>query len=225
MPNAEQLAAQNERQRKLLVDGIARDAALLHKHEKENAQALVDAGHRDFYFANAKAGIVARRICANLQKAIPMKERSTDSAPKLLDKYARAAAQYERNANNSKPEGYASIGYQKMAKVVEGNRKIYDKTVLRNRMIAGAEDLKYGLPRGKANPSLMAKTHGGIEGRLLNAASYTHYLGDGGTGQVPTPEELMRKAKYHGNKSKAFTKQVLREKREQEKRVQARRKA
>jgi len=215
----------DERITRDLVEGIARDTARLHKHEKENVLALADRSHPDYYFAQSRAAVISGRIGANLRKAMQLRGRGNAAISNMIDHYTAAAAQYERNAKKSKPEGYASIGCQGMAKVVEENRKIFDKKVLRNRMLAGAEDLRYRLPRGKANPSLMAKMHDGIEGRLLNAASYTHYLGDGGTGQVPTPEELMRKAKYHGNKSKAFTKQVLREKQEQKNRAQARRKA
>jgi len=215
MPNAEHLSGlRNKTPRQLLVDNIARDVVLLHRHERENGQALAEEKHPDFYFANSKAGVISRRLCENIQKAFPKKAHATDAASRLLDKYSKAAEAYGRNAKRSKPEGLASMSYGDRAKVVEANRKDFERRILRNRMLEEAANLTGRIPGKDANPSLLAKMHAGIGSRLLNAASYTHYLGDGGTGQVPTMEELMRKAKYHESKGNAFTKQVLREKQE-----------
>jgi len=211
--------------RDYLIDNIARDTALLHKHEKQNAQALSDRSHDDFYFANSNAGVIARRISANLKRTIPLKTRGKDTASNLIDHYNTLASAYERNAKKSKPEGYASIGYQGMSKIVDENRKIFDKTVLRNRALGKAQDLIHRLPRGKANPSLMAKMHNGIYESLLDAARHTHFLRDGGTGQVPTVDNLMNLAKHHDNESKTFTSKIIKAKQEQQKLKQARRKA
>jgi len=211
--------------RDYLVDNIARDTALLHKHEKQNAQALADRSHNDFYFANSTAGVIARRISANLKRTIPLKTRGNDTVSNLIDHYNTLASAYERNAKKTKPEGYASMGYQRMAEVVGENRKLFDKKVLRNRALGKAEDLIQRLPKGKANPSQMAKMHNGIYESLLDAARYTHFLRDGGTGQIPTVDNLMNLAKHHENESKTFTSKILKAKQEQQKLKQARRKA
>ncbi|MFA6330245.1 MAG: hypothetical protein WCX64_06220 [Candidatus Micrarchaeia archaeon] len=209
----------------LLVDDVARDTALLHRHEKGNAEALADRWHPDFYSAHAKAAVVARRISANLKKAIPLKTRGIDTVSNLIDHYNSVAAQHERNAQKSKPSGLASMDYQERTKIVGENRKIFDNTVLRNRALEKANDLTERLPRGKANFSLMAKMHCGISESLYSAARDTHFLHDGGTGQVPTVDELMGRAKYHGNASENFTRRILKEKQEEQKRKEARRKA
>ena len=210
MPNAELVARENERKRKTLIDNIARDTNVLRKHNKENSDALSDRSRPDFYFANSKAAVVARRISANLKKVLPLKTRGIDTTSNLIDHYNAVAVQHERNAKNSKPQGYANAGYQKMAKVVEGNRKNFNYKVLRNKTLFEAIELEHRIPRSKkelenANPHLLAKLHKGIQRKMLNAAYYTHFLGDGGTSRTPTVEELIKKIKFHGNKHAEYT--------------------
>jgi len=201
--------------RDYLVDNIARDTALLHKHEKENSEALKDEKHPDFYFANSKAAVISKRLCTNIAKAHSMKPGK--GALELIAKYSKAQETYARNAKKYKPEGYASVGFQKMGEAVEENRKIFDTRVLRNRMLEEIRDLKGRIPKGNdTNVPYLAKLHSGIETKLLNVTSYTHALKDAGKAGVPTMEELSRQAKYHGEKSRTLKKIIVGEKREQE---------
>jgi hypothetical protein len=212
MQKAEHLKGlRNKTQHELLADSIARDTALLHKHVTNN-EALGNEGHPEYHFANSKAGVIARRLCANL-KEMPLAAFGKDAVPGLIQRYSAAARQYESNAQKSKPHGLAGMTYQEMTKVVEGNRKTFDNKVLRNRMLEKADDLKRRLQSAeKSNPQLAARLHSGITTELLNAASYTHVIGDGGTGRVPTVKELLRQVQFHGKKHNEYMKKILEKK-------------
>ena len=226
MPGAEQLANEKARERQRLEASIEQDTELFEKHKKENAEALREKSHPDHYFAQSKAAVIAGRISQNLKKMVPLKTRGTGLVEKMAHDYASIAQRHANTAQLAKPHGYASMNYQEMRKAVEENREIFDKTVLRNRMLSEAADLENCIPRsGKANPQLLAKLHSGIRSRLLEAASYTRHINDGGKGRIPTPEELLLKAKYHGKKHEYFTSQILKNKQEQTRRTQARSKA
>jgi|GEM_PF-1746227 len=200
----------DERRMRDLVEGIARDTAKLHMHTKENAQALADRSHPEYYFAQSGAAAITGRIGASLRKAIPLRGRGNAAISNMIDHYTAAAAQHERNAKKSKPEGYASIGYQGMAKVVEENRKRFDIRVLRNRALADASDLKDKLSNtGKADPQLVAKLHNGIVNSLFDAASYTNYLQDGGRGHVPALDKILGEADAHNREFKRLNGLIL----------------
>jgi hypothetical protein len=226
MPSAEQLAEEKAREKQQLEKGLEKDTELFSKHRKENAEVLSDRKHPDHYFAQSKAAVVANRISQNLKKLALLKTRGTGLVERMAANYAVLAKKHEEKALLEKPKGLASIDYQERAKVVEGNREIYDQKILRNRALLEVADLKGRIPlSGKVNPHDMAKLHNGIEKRLLDAASYTDFLKDGGKGQVPTTEELIREAKFHGKKNGDYTKRILEEKQEQKRRMQVRRTA
>ena len=123
MPTLEMLAKESERKKETLFGNIARDATLLHQHGKENAKALSDLHHPDFYFANSKAAVIARRISENLKKVLPLKTHGFDAASKLIDYYENVATEHERNAQKIKFHGLGSMDYQERIEAGQALRR------------------------------------------------------------------------------------------------------